>query len=302
MELINISQAFDNSGHNGSGKDFTDLRQSDQSRIDYVIVACVVVSVLFCFTALLGNCSILVTLRQTPSLHSVTNISLASLALSDLPVGLVVQPLYITLLLKKDLHSRSEIVFTILTSFLCLVSFFTTAAIGVDRLLALQLHLRYETVATPFHVAGLVIFFWAFGALYSSTGLWLPKLFYRGLPLMGFTLLAVNFATYLKIYLIVGRHQVQIANLDLQRQGHHGNMFWWLGKSAVNTFLACIVLFLCYMPRSLVAVLKKDAFSSAAEVNIITVVIIFLNSSLNPLLYCWRIRELRTAMKHKFCY
>ena len=32
MELINISQAFDNSGYNGSGKDFTGLRQSDQSR------------------------------------------------------------------------------------------------------------------------------------------------------------------------------------------------------------------------------------------------------------------------------
>ena len=97
MELINISQAFDNSGHNGSGKDFTDLRQSDQSRIDYVIAASVVVSVLLCFTALFGNCSILITLWRTPSLHSVANILLASLALSDLAVGVIVQPLYITL-------------------------------------------------------------------------------------------------------------------------------------------------------------------------------------------------------------
>ena len=215
MELINISQAFDNSGYNGSGKDFTGLRQSDQSRIDYVIAACVVLGVLICFSALFGNCSILVTLWRTPSLHSVTNILLASLALSDLAVGLVVQPLYITFLLKKDLRSRFEIVFTVLTSFLCLASFFTTAAIGVDRLLALQLHLRYETVATPFRVAGLIIFIWVFCALYSNTGLWLPKLFYKGLPLMAFTLLAVHFATYLKIYLIVRRHQAQIVNLEL---------------------------------------------------------------------------------------
>ena len=302
MEPINISQAFDSSGHNGSSKDYTGLTQSDQSRIDHVIVSCVVVNVLLCFTALLGNCSILVTLWRTPSLHSMTNILLASLALSDFAVGLVVQPLYVTLLLKKDLHSRFGIAFTILTSFLCLVSFFTTAAIGVDRLLALQLHLRYQTVATPFRVAGLAVFIWVFCAFYSSTVLWLPKLFYKGLPLMGFTLLAVNFATYLKIYLIVRRHQVQIANLEVQRQGHHGNMFWRLKKSALNTFLVFIVLVFCYTPRSLVAVLKEDAFSSAAEVNIITVVIVFLNSSLNPLLYCWRIRELRTAMKHRFCY
>ena len=259
-------------------------------------------SVVLCFTALLGNCSILVTLWRTPSLHSTTNILLASLALSDFAVGLVVQPLFITMLLKKDLHSSFGIVFTILTSFLCLVYFLTTAATGVDRLHAPQLHLRYETVATPFRVVGLVIFIWVFCALYSSTGQWLPKLFYKGLPLMGFTLLTVNFATYLKIYLIVRRHQVQIANLELQRQGYHGNMFWRLKKSALNTFLVFIVHVFCCTPRSLVAVLKEDAFSSAAEVNIITVVIVFLNSSLNPLLYCWQISELRTAMKHRFCY
>jgi len=302
MELINISQAFDNSGRNGSGKDFTDLRQSHQSRIDYVIAASVVVSVLLCFTALFGNCSILITLWRTPSLHSVANILLASLALSDLAVGVIVQPLYITLLLKKeDLGSRFELVFTILTSFLCLASFLTTAAIGVDRLLALQLHLRYDTAVTPFRVAGLVIFIWVFCALYASTGVWLRNIFFKGLPLMAFSLLLVNFATYLKIYLIVRRHQLQIANLELWHQDHRGNVFWRLRKSAVNTFLVFIVLVFCYMPRSLVAVLKEDAFSSAAEVNIISVSIVFLNSSLNPLLYCWRIRELRTAMKHMFC-
>ena len=65
MELINISQAFDNSEYNGSVKDFTDLRQSDQSRIDYTIAGCVVVSVLLCVTALFGNCSILITLWRT---------------------------------------------------------------------------------------------------------------------------------------------------------------------------------------------------------------------------------------------
>ena len=55
------------------------------------------------------------------------------------------------------------------------------------------------------------------------------------------------------------------------------------------------------MPRSLVAVLKEDALSSAEEVNILSVKLVFLNSSLNPMLNCWRIRELRREIKHKFC-
>ena len=303
MELINncLFQAFDNSEYNGSSKDLTDLKKADPSWNDYAIVACVTVSVLLCFTALFGNYAILITLWKTPSLHSVANILLASLALSDLAVGLVVQPLYITLLLKKNLGSGFELVFTILTTFLCLSSFFTTAAIGVDRLLALQLHLRYETVVTPVRVAGLAIFIWVYCALYSSIVLWLPKIFYKGFPLMTFALLLVNFATYLKIYLTVLRHQVQIASLELQRQGHQGNMFRRLRKSAVNTFLVFIVLVVCYTPRSLVSVLIEDAFSSATEVDIVSITIVFLNSSLHPVLYCWRIRELRTAMKQRFC-
>lgn len=52
----------------------------------------------------------LITLKKTPSLHSEAEIFLASLALSVLRVGLVVQPLYITLLLNKSLNSRFEIV------------------------------------------------------------------------------------------------------------------------------------------------------------------------------------------------
>lgn len=298
---MNISQAFNDSELNSSGKDFTDFKKYDQSRLDYAIAACVAMSVLLCFTALLGNCAILITLWRTPSLHSAANILLASLALSDLAIGLVVQPLYIILLLNKNLGTRFEIVFAILTASLCLASFFTTTTIGVDRLLALQLHLRYETVVTPVRVVGLVTSIWVFSALYSSTRLWLPKVFYKGLAPIAFTLLFVNFATYLKIYLTVRRHQVQIANLELQRQGHRGNIFWRLRKSAVNTFLVFVVLVFCYIPRALVAALKDDPFSSASEVNIITVTIIFLNSSLNPLLYCWRIGEIRTAMKHSFC-
>ena len=50
----------------------------------------------------------------------------------------------------------------------------------------------------------------------------------------------------------------------------------------MNTSRVFIVLGFFCTPRSLVAVLKEDAFS-AAEVNIITVAIVFLNSSLNPL-------------------
>ena len=303
---INISGHFENSeNHSSPGNDFTNQSENYDQRNYYTITVCVAVNVLLSFTALFGNCAILITLWKTPSLHSPVNILLASLAVSDLTVGLVVQPLFMAATLKQD--STIQAIYLALSAFLCSVSFYTTTAIGVDRFLALQLHLRYDAVVTPFRLIGMVIFLWVFSGLYSSGMLWIPNLFYTALALITLALLAVNFGVYLKIYFIVRRHQFQIAHQQQQQQqqhqGHQGNTFWRLKKSAVNTFLVYIVLLVCYTPLCLVIAFKfQGAHStSASDAQIITTTILYLNSSLNPLLYCWRIREIRTAMKNHFC-
>ena len=304
---INVSGHFENpENHSSPVNDFTSQSENYDERNYYTIAVCVAVNVLLSFTALFGNCAILITLWKTPSLHSPESILLASLAVSDLAVGLVIHPLYITAFLKNSYiqHNSFEVVFDFLVTFLCNASFFTATAIGVDRLLAVQLHLRYEAVVTSFRVTGVVTLIWALSGLFSSTRLWIPRVFYNGLSPLTFVLLVVNFGVYLKIYLIVRRHQIQIAHQQQQQhQGHDGNIFWRLKKSAVNTFLVFTVLLFCYMPCSLLF-LKGDKlgfYSSSAAVGIISTTITLLNSSLNPLLYCWRIREMRTAIKDRFC-
>ena len=310
MELINISLDFNYAGNNSSVKNVNENREYDDQRLYNTIVVCVALNLLLSFTTLFGNVAIIITLWKTPSLHSPANILLASLAVSDLTVGLVVQPLFIATTLKQD--TTIQIIYESLSIFLCSVSFYTTTSVGVDRLLALQLHLRYAGLVTPFRVTGMVIFIWVFSGLYSSVMLWISKnLFYIALSAIAFTFLVVNFGVYLKIYLIVRRHQVQIAHQQQQQQqqhheGHDGNIFRRLKKSAVNTFLVYIVLLVCYTPVCLViAFLYTDVSYSPSVTNIIvsdiiSTTILFLNSSLNPLLYCWRIREIRSAMKNRF--
>ena len=302
MELINISRYFNDAGNNSSGKNINEKREYDDQRLYNTIVVCVALNILLSFTALFGNVAILITLWKTSSLHSPANILLASLAVSDLTVGLVVQPLFIETTLKQD--TTIQIINESLSIFLCSVSFYTTTSIGVDRLLALQLHLRYDIVVTPFRLIGMVLFIWVFSGLYSSAMLWIPNLFYTALSLITLAFLAINFGVYLKIYFIVRRHQVQIAHQQQQQhQGHDGNIFWRLKKSAVNTFLVYIVLLVCYTPLCLVIAFQFQGgkWTSASVAPILTTTILYLNSSLNPLLYCWRIREIRTAMKNHFC-
>ncbi|XP_078352748.1 histamine H2 receptor-like [Oculina patagonica] len=302
MELINISRLFNDADNNSFVENVNENREYYDQRLYYTIIVCVAVNVLLCFTALFGNAAILITLWKTPSLHSPANILLASLAVSDLAVGLVVQPLFITSILKGD--DTFLVILTSLSVFLCSVSFYTTTAIGVDRLLALQLHLRYQAVVTPPRVTGIVTLIWVFSGLFSSAQFWISNLFYNVTSPLSFAFLVVNFGVYLKIYFIVRRHQAQIAHQQQQHHGNNGNIFLRLKKSAVNTFLVYIVLLVCYTPHALAIIFlfKYGSFSlSVAYAQIIIFTIVYLNSSINPLLYCWRIREIRTAMKQYFC-
>ena len=260
-------------------------------------IAISVVNAFFSFTALLGNAAILLTIWRT-SLHSAPNILLTSLAVTDLAVGLLVQPLFIAFT-QSGRISTIGLVFSILVYFFCCASFFTVTAISVDRLLVLQLHLRYHAVVTTFRVTGVVIFIWIFSGV-STLVLHLSSRIYIVSLVMVISLLAGNFVVYFKIYLIARRHQRQIQHhYQHQRQASNENIVrvTRFKKTALHTFLVYILLLCCYLPYSFVTLYGTISLI----VDFTAVTLVFLNSSLNPLLYCWRDREIRTAVKQLFC-
>ena len=256
------------------------------------------VTVIIICTTLIGNSAILITIWKTPSLHSAANILLSSLAVSDLAVGLIVQPLFIASV-QCRIYSMFILYITSGT-FFCIASFFTVTAIGLERLLALQLHLRYHAFVTPFRVTGVVIFIYFISGIVAGCSLWILRVFYIAPPIIYISLVAGNFVVYMKIYVIVRRHQRQIQN----HQGQQDDIFSGMKrfkKTALKTFLVCIVLVCCYMPYSLVIKIALIAgLHFSPNVYYITVALVFLNSSINPLLYCWRDHEIRTALKHMF--
>ena len=96
-------------------------------------------------TTTLGNALILAAIWKTPSLHSATNALVFGLALSDLGVGLISQPLAIFKLSKLFGKSKElTLIFQMFSVSFASVSLLTVTAIGVDRYLALRLHLRYQ--------------------------------------------------------------------------------------------------------------------------------------------------------------
>ena len=123
------------------------------------------VNIILSIAAFLGNTLILVALNKESSLHLPSKLLYRNLAITDLCVGIIVEPLYVTnwtSVVKErwDIcyYSLRTAAFSAYT--LCVVSALTLTAISVDRLLALLLGLRYRQVVTYKKTCITAIFFW----------------------------------------------------------------------------------------------------------------------------------------------
>ena len=138
-----------------------------------LVANCVFNSFLSCTTVIL-NIVTIHAIRKTALLPKPLRTLLLSLAASDVGVGLLVQPLYISTLVSRLNKKRIRIDCisyegsSAPINFFCISSLFKVVAISVDRFLAVRLHLRYQELVTHKRVITAVISIWLFSALTSS--------------------------------------------------------------------------------------------------------------------------------------
>ena len=105
----------------------------------------------------------------------------------------------------------------------------------------------------------------------------------------------------LKIFQIVRRHQRQITQ---QQQSVQSNTINALKckKSAVTVLYVYGLLVIFYLPVFVTVFIETfTGYTKTVKIAydyVLTVV--FVNSFLNPVVYCWRIREIRRAVKDVF--
>ena len=267
-------------------------------------IAVFLVSIPLCVMTLLGNAAILITIFKTPSLHSPAHILLAGLALSDFAFGFIVQPLLLSIVLSAGYnYDLSLATFRLMCSsfncsaiVLCGVSLGTSIAFALDRLLALRLHLRYAVIVTKYRVIVVLTCIWLFQGFFIPLYFWQVETFGRFIAIKICVVILINFAIYLNIHLIVRHHQIRI---QYQHPEQLAKIFSLkrLKNSALNTFLVFIFLLVCSLP--FLYVYFNDRVS--ITIHYIAIATIFLNTSFNPFVYSWRLREIRTATKRIFC-
>lgn len=256
-------------------------------------------------TATVGNILILMALRKTTSLHPPSKALFRSLATTDLGVGLVVQPCKVTYYLSV-VHGKWETCYFtfVLThglgSVLCGVSLWTLSAISVDRLLALLLGPRYKQVVTLKRVYAAVIAFWVISFTSVSTSVWNTTVWKIVVTTTSSICLLISLYCYCRIFLVLRHHQTRIAE-EQKNQTLQMNLTRYR-KALSSAAWVQFALLLCYSPYLLVSpfvnqesrMRQSSAFYLTLE---ITVIFIYFNSSLNPILYCWKIAEVRQAVK-----
>ena len=255
-------------------------------------------------TAVVGNVLVLTSIWKTPSLHSQSNLLIAGLAVSDVGVGLAAQPVFLVLMTAKikrlaTLFCHSALAFAVVSRCLCSFSFLLLILISVDRYIALRLHLRYQELVTSKRTLLAVIATGVTSLVFGVTVLWNSSV----INYVSVVFIVIGFSTtnfsYFKIGRVVAHHRRQIRQAQVQASQNEQSFNMGRYRSSFVSMLLVYFLFLlCYTPYLVATVVMVSTGISVATTSALEVamLIMCMNSALNPMVYCWRFRGLRTAV------
>lgn len=201
----------------------------------------------------------------------------------------------------QKLFCSIQPVYAIVAYFFCAVSFLTMTAISLDRYFALYLGGRYRLVVTGKKFMIALSFMWSGSIIWAFSRLWNIRVNKISAIVFGFTSMTITLLSYLRIYWTLKVLKSKIESQKGTKVRERNRRLDILKyKRSVNSMLYVFVfLVACYIPYfcSLLAVAFLGYNSSIVLATNLTSVVIFLNSSLNPFVYCWRIREIRVRVK-----
>ena len=185
------------------------------------------------------------------------------------------------------------------------VSLLTTTTISLDRLLALMLGLRYRQVVTLRRASVFVVTLW----LFTTAMVWVAFYNFH---------IAINIACIVLLIVYCNWHQLSvtrrfishfaITKLKCKEKFTKDD---WMGeellhvniaryrKTVSSTLWTQMTLLAWYLPYgTLTAFIAISGIDKPAH-NLVWAVamsLLLLNSSLNPFLYCWKMKEVRKAV------
>ena len=268
-------------------------------------IANCVFNIFLSYTAFMLNIVTIYAVYKTSTMPKTLKTLLLSLACSDVAVGLFVQPLYTFFLinwLRLDIPGcNTQQVWTISSRLFSAASLLAVVAVSVDRFLAVHLHLRYQELVSHMRVVVMVVSIWVYSGFLSLMKFWGP---FNASNLIRTITLAFGFiitlVVYIKIYQTVRRHKNHIQSMQIRDEAQSAEIknLTVLIKSTVGIFYVYIMFLICYLPFTIcMAVIQIYGLNIALKKLLLySLTLMYLNSSLNPIIYCWKMRHIRHAI------
>ena len=263
----------------------------------------------FSLVATLGNLLVIRALIKASTIPANVRKMFISLAFSDLAVGLLPQLMdaIIYAVVWKMASGGDNLAFlcstvlSVLSYFvysLIAASFLNVTVIAGDRLLAVSLHLRYQELVTARRLTTVLVSVWIISCVFPILYILFPKEIEMVTAIISIIGYALTTVAYVRIYKVVKYHQNQIYSQN-QLQNAQTREAHRQRKSAYNSLFVSVVFLACYFPFFPCTILYETNTSeiSFLVAQVASVFLICLNSSLNPIVYCWRYREIREIVK-----
>ena len=271
-----------------------------------------VVIALLSVPAVAGNALILATIWRRTFLRTSFHSLLSGLAVTDLLTGLISQPLYASSHLINGQNAAVKLDNPEVVSVLGIIAGFSTylfinitlatmTVMSIERWL--HMSRRSSTTSHRRYYAAMVILLSPIPSLIVYI-LTLRELAFRytlckiTIAEFSFCYLIISFA-YFKVYQIIRRHQLQTQATVISQNFDQPAIDLAKYKKSVATMLYIFLLLsMCFLPFFVSSVLSLLITGEVKESSIdLSMVLVFLSSSLNPGLYLWRMRDIRRGLK-----
>ena len=270
------------------------------------LIGLIVVNIFLSITASLGNTLILIALHKESLLHPPSKLLFRCLATTDLCVGIFAEPLVVTYWLsvvtqRWNICRYAQASIFVTGHVLCSMSLLTLTAISVDRLLALLLGLGYKQLVTLKRTYISVTVLWVVSIVGSTMYFWNYLVTLRFGYIGALLCVVISIFCYANIFLALRHHHNQVqSHVHQEEQSQTIQLNVTRYRRALSSALWLQwTLVVCYLPYGIVVTLmtQKGLSPPLYLARQVALTLIFLNSSFNPILYCWKMRDVRQTVK-----